>query len=402
MIYPVQPVGDTYCDTCKLLVTMIEHQLVQNETEDQVKELLKSLCNVLPSSYTEECISLVDRYLPFVMDYLTRKVKPEEVCKAIQLCPSVGRSPCLRGPVYWCSSRAAERRCEATGMDEICGNPELVLECGKSSECLNRQMVQYLKLVSQHTHEALQYPQPIQNCTVCAQLVARLQLHKTLFGASVVDKDTCVTYAEQADRDQCKLVLDNHSEIFRLLAQKATDTEAVCKSLALCQMKIQDSGVSGRVVEDLPENVGAQVLACSEGPVFWCSSKRNAEACGTVNFCNALSWFGEKETKPKPTTLLEVDVDIFGVNACAWGSVYWCQSEETARRCGALDHCRTVVWRSAHSGPKLQIQQVKLHHPSNPCLWGPGYYCSSPEKALECGQHYIEHCWQIAMRRSHS
>ncbi|TGZ67772.1 hypothetical protein CRM22_004618 [Opisthorchis felineus] len=426
MVPPVQPIGDTYCDTCKLLVTMIEHQLVQNETEDQVKELLKSLCKVLPSSYTEECMSLVDRYLPVVMDYLTRKVKPEEVCKAIQLCPNVRRpTPCLRGPAYWCSSRAAavqckaelycqqtfrtldpgaaaEPKCEATDMDEICGSPELVVECGKSNECLNRQMVQYLKLVSQHTHEALQYPQSTQNCTVCEQLVARWQLHKTLFGASIVDKDTCVTYAEQVDRDQCKLVLDNTSEIFGLLAQKATDTKAVCKSLALCQVKIQDSGISGRVVENLPENVGTQVLACSEGPVFWCASKRNAEACGTVNFCNALSWFGEKETKPKPTTLLEVDVDIFGVNACAWGSVYWCQSEETARRCGALDHCRTAVWRSAHSGPKLQTQQVKLHRPSNPCLWGPSYYCSSPEKALECGQHYVEHCWQIAMRRSHS
>lgn len=419
VVSQVQQANDAYCDTCKLLVTMIEHQLVQNQTEQEVEQLIKNLCNVFPSSYSEECKNLVDQYLPMVIQFLMEKMNPEDVCEAIQLCPSkLGANPYPCGSSHATAAQRntetlckhssgtavveefTKRRCQTMDMDEICGSLELASKCGKSKECLNRQMFQYLKLVSQHTQEALQSPRLEQNCTVCEQLTTRWRLHKTLFGAPIVNKDTCLSYTAKADRDQCNLVVKSVSDIFQLLTQKATDIKAMCKSLGLCQVKITDSNTSPPV-GSVPQNIGAQVLACSEGPVFWCASKRNAEACGTVNFCNALSWFGD-DTKPKPTTLLEVDVDIFGVNTCAWGSAYWCQNEETARRCGALDHCQTVVWRTSRPRPEVGTQQVRLRRPSDPCTWGPGYYCSSPEKALRCGQQYVNQCWQLAQQKNRS
>ncbi|KAF5399381.1 hypothetical protein PHET_06924 [Paragonimus heterotremus] len=398
------PLTSAYCDTCKFLVTVAEHQLTQNQTEAQIKSLASRLCQVLPSTYVEECNQLVDKYTPLVLEYLTESMQPDVVCQKIGLCsPGQGNihsSICLRGPSYWCSSpeaailcnavdhcerfsqtfqieKEAQQRCETQDLEKICNSLELVAKCGKQTECLNRGMIHYLQMITGHLTPKPQLADPtddIFNCTICAQLVYQWKLQRKLFTRPIINNRTCLRYSNKADRDQCLLILANRYKILEQLATSTNTIEDMCKKLTLCQAK----------------HATALILACADGPSYWCASRRNAELCGTVHFCKALGSFGDasRDSKPVDTTL-----DIFGVNVCAWGATYWCQSEENARKCNALQHCKTHVWRDQSPVSTSTPQPFGV----NPCTWGPAYWCADEKNAHACGPHAVKHCRRMSI-----
>ncbi|KAF8563290.1 hypothetical protein P879_09984, partial [Paragonimus westermani] len=383
-VVPV-PLTNAYCDTCKFIVTVAEHQLTQNQTEAQIKSLASRLCQVLPQTYVEECNQLVDKYTPLVLEYLTQSMQPEVVCQKIGLCsPTQGNihsSICLRGPSYWCSSpeaailcnavdhckrfsqtfqveKEAQQRCETQDLEKICNSLELVAKCGKQTECLNR--------ADPNTD--------IFNCTICAQLVSEWKLQRKLFTRPIISSRTCLRYSSKADRDQCQLVVADRYKILEQLATSTNAVEDMCRKLTLCQAK----------------HATALILACADGPSYWCASRRNAELCGTMHFCKALGSFVDASRDSEP---VNVNLDIFGVNVCAWGATYWCHSEENARKCGALQHCKTHVWRDQAPTSTSKPQPVG----ASPCTWGPAYWCASEENAHSCGPHAVRHCRRMSI-----
>jgi saposin len=34
------------------------------------------------------------------------------------------------------------------------------------------------------------------------------------------------------------------------------------------------------------------------------------------------------------------------VEKCAWGESYWCSELNIAKSCGAIEHCKTTVWKN--------------------------------------------------------
>ncbi|CAL8069811.1 unnamed protein product [Calicophoron daubneyi] len=422
--FPLQPVRDGTCDTCKMLVQLAYNMLLQNKTEEELKHILKDACHRI-HIYTEKCDEWVERYLPQILQFLEQQFTPEQVCKALGLCQITSSSSnqnfCLNGPSYWCLNTqtaaacratefclatswnqsmkiAPENVCERLSLDEICTSLELTDKCGKEKECLARQMQHYLTMITTVGEiDALSSgPTPSDvtaNCSVCKHMINRWKLHRKLFGAPIADSDVCLTFVGDRERKQCKLVWERRYEIFERLVTDRSDAEEICKVMGLCQ---KESSKSSKLLASR-----AILLACADGPSYWCSSRRAAENCGTVNFCNALGWFGESGTvvaqNAKPA-MQGGATDIFGQNVCDWGPTYYCQSRERAQECGeaAVRHCETRVWSATDEPVKEEIKPQHVEPlGKNPCTWGPAYWCSSAENAKSCGPRAVEHCRRL-------
>ncbi|CAH8627213.1 unnamed protein product [Dicrocoelium dendriticum] len=394
------------CEVCKFVIQAVKYQLQQNATEDRLDELVKRMCTELPQSYVNECMNLVDTYLSTVIRYIEESMTAEEVCQTLGLCPSINRTTdpaiCLRGPSLWFSSvpyailcnamrfwrsfthlkqRSTvelEGLCRSRNLDHICSSFEIEHMCNRTNECILHRANQYLQMVSQHMqHNDMSHLQArtpvVYNCTICELLVDRMRLHNRLFRRTIVSKSFCLEFEDTDDRKQCGAVMERKRELYDAL-RYGTDKQKLCKNMSLCKPKLNEAD---------KDKVSAFALACASGPLFSCSSRRNAEMCGMTHLCNTLSWFSDEKwtgTSKRGDTVL----DKFGQNVCTWGAVYWCQSPENARRCGpgAVKHCETRVWLKS------------IESMANKCSRGPSYYCQSPETARSCGPHAVNLCRQ--------
>jgi saposin len=416
---PSQPFGDGTCDTCKVLVQITYNMLLQNKTEEELKEILKNACHRIHIPFTEKCDEWVEKYLPDILQFLEQKFTPDKVCKSIGLCQaSPDRNICLRGPSYWCLNTETASLCHATefclasawnkairtssgnictglSMDEICMSLELADKCDKTGECWARKMQHYLKMVlgdaNVHVQSGTSFPLAA-NCTVCKLLVDRWKLHQKLFGAPIADDNICLIFSNESERKQCEFVWNRRNDVFERLFRDQKDSESLCKSMDLCQNSFPKS--------EKPEFSRALLLACADGPSYWCSSRRAAENCGTVNYCNALGRFGGSTTSTsmdvKPNVQDSV-TDVLGQNVCDWGATYYCQSKERAQKCGedAVRHCETHVWpKHEEAGEKIEAQTVEPLG-KNPCTWGPAYWCSSEQNARSCGPRAVAECRRL-------
>ena len=62
---------------------------------------MDKVCDLLPSTISAECISIIKQYGPMIIQLLINNVKPEEVCTEIKLCTSTVKKTLLRGePIF--------------------------------------------------------------------------------------------------------------------------------------------------------------------------------------------------------------------------------------------------------------------------------------------------------------
>jgi saposin len=87
--------NDIKCSACKFLVSTIEGWVSDNKTETQIEKLLEKVCSALPSSYQNVCDTLIEEYLPIVIEYLKSLVPPEQICTLIGLCTDMTNAPVL-------------------------------------------------------------------------------------------------------------------------------------------------------------------------------------------------------------------------------------------------------------------------------------------------------------------
>jgi saposin len=76
------------CGTCKMVISFIKPYVDSNSTEQEVKDALNAICNLLPGSTKDECTSFVKTYFPTIWTLIKTEVDSGDVCKQIGLCPN--------------------------------------------------------------------------------------------------------------------------------------------------------------------------------------------------------------------------------------------------------------------------------------------------------------------------
>jgi len=82
----VEDVADTGCILCEYVISNLDKMLSDKNTEEEVKQALEEVCDILPKSVSKECDQFVETYTDIVIQMLTGEITPEEACTYLQLC----------------------------------------------------------------------------------------------------------------------------------------------------------------------------------------------------------------------------------------------------------------------------------------------------------------------------
>ncbi|EGD79486.1 hypothetical protein PTSG_10051 [Salpingoeca rosetta] len=116
--------------------------------------------------------------------------------------------------------------------------------------------------------------------------------------------------------DICKTVI---SALQQALSDPQTEKDIVQAITSVCS----GLGALKNICVDLVDDWAPDVIN-------WLDEKLDPNAvCKDIHVCSVA---------------MKVNGDLLGAKRCTFGPSYWCQSEDTAIECGALEHCRTKVW----------------------------------------------------------
>ncbi|THD20068.1 hypothetical protein D915_009287 [Fasciola hepatica] len=362
------PTEANYCNKCKTIVDMAHRQLVQSSTE-QVRIWAEQICSVLPGYYASECNELVNDHADAVPQYLQRGFTSEQICEQIGFCPEdAGRQKtlCLRGPLYWCSSRETADRCDATSVcpvrwfnqtfthalcdprvqRQICSGHGMAPVCSilTTSVCGNQQPINLL----QWPTSVFRFPQiwstttgssstgtlDRPNCTICVDVLNRWSDSQRLTRVPLVSLQMCNKYPSFSDRVQCDRVWAQRHGAFRQILTTDAKPETVCM-MNLCQVPTVSA-----------------VSPCVPNPLYVFSSPRAGDQCSTVNL-----WRSTQQIRPQSSTNTVI---IPNTPACEGGPSVFCQTFNTAQRCGedAVRFCQDHFWFG--SRPRIVFQSDTL------------------------------------------
>lgn len=84
------PDNNEICETCKKMVQEARDELKSNTTQELIKEVLEGTCNIyFPIRLiADECIKLVDEFIPEFIEILSSRMDPQTVCAVAWLCNS--------------------------------------------------------------------------------------------------------------------------------------------------------------------------------------------------------------------------------------------------------------------------------------------------------------------------
>jgi len=74
------------CQICQLVVTYVENLLQQNNTVQEIEQKVDAMCALLPSPINNLCTSIVNSYLPQLIQWLVNKEDPQAFCSSVDLC----------------------------------------------------------------------------------------------------------------------------------------------------------------------------------------------------------------------------------------------------------------------------------------------------------------------------
>jgi len=91
------------CDICTYVVTQVDTYLENNNTIEEIEQFLDNDCQIF-GPFSSTCITLVNTYLPDIVNYLEQDYPPSVVCQLIGLCGSSTTSSSAPTPASSSSS----------------------------------------------------------------------------------------------------------------------------------------------------------------------------------------------------------------------------------------------------------------------------------------------------------
>ncbi len=133
---------DSACIICEYIISYLDKALTNKTNEDEIKQALEEVCDVLPSSVKNQCDSFVEAYTDMVIQLLTGEVTPKEVCGYLGLCQNniqMGfQSPILGaggpGPVMMPLKQEANDKPYCTICEYVINTVDQMLEDNKTEK----------------------------------------------------------------------------------------------------------------------------------------------------------------------------------------------------------------------------------------------------------------------------
>ncbi|XP_015234287.1 PREDICTED: prosaposin-like [Cyprinodon variegatus] len=81
-----QDVFNPICTVCLMVIKKLETLLPKNMTEETLKKLMEEVCDLVPSSYKDQCDDFVNKYGVEIVEFLLASAAPHTICMLLHLC----------------------------------------------------------------------------------------------------------------------------------------------------------------------------------------------------------------------------------------------------------------------------------------------------------------------------
>jgi len=79
--------NDSVCGICKDMVKQARDQLESNQTQQDLKDVFEGSCKLIHiKPIVDECIKIVDQFIPELVETLASQMNPSVVCSVAGLC----------------------------------------------------------------------------------------------------------------------------------------------------------------------------------------------------------------------------------------------------------------------------------------------------------------------------
>ncbi|XP_069698221.1 uncharacterized protein Sap-r [Periplaneta americana] len=107
------------CEVCEAAMGALDGLLGDPDIEQDVGQMLKKVCPILPARDQNQCNQLISVYGPSILNIISQVADPQLVCSEIAVCRwdrqrvhLLGGKKCSWGPGYWCQSVAHAKSCD--------------------------------------------------------------------------------------------------------------------------------------------------------------------------------------------------------------------------------------------------------------------------------------------------
>ncbi|XP_059612395.1 uncharacterized protein LOC132258881 [Phlebotomus argentipes] len=235
---------DNQCTLCQFIIQQLEKDLMNNKTEEEVKEAIENVCRKLPAKLAQPCNQFIERYTEIILSILAT-APPSEVCKKLGLCP---------------------------GFEVEVEVPPQFIESKKE----------------------------VIECAICQSAVIELdkllrdpQIEKDVekLGLKICGVMPSKYYAK------CKEMVEIYGQSMINLIVAKSDPEKVCEKIAMCfagehpgYIQLIDGEVTPRTAEVKHKDRLVGANECTWGPSHWCANEENAKKCNMMAHCAEKYW----------------------------------------------------------------------------------------------------------------
>uniref|UniRef100_A0A1B6E2D6 Pulmonary surfactant-associated protein B n=1 Tax=Clastoptera arizonana TaxID=38151 RepID=A0A1B6E2D6_9HEMI len=85
------------CVLCEFIMSQLEKELQDKKTEEEIKNAVLKICQVLPATVRPQCSKFVEKYADLIIELLAASVDPKGLCTAMKLCPTPDVDILLKG-----------------------------------------------------------------------------------------------------------------------------------------------------------------------------------------------------------------------------------------------------------------------------------------------------------------
>lgn len=78
-----------FCPFCQDITKYLQQVLEDPKTEDEIKEAVEKVCDIVPQEKTNQCKEFIGQYSSLIVSVLAEEADPTLVCPALKLCPGL-------------------------------------------------------------------------------------------------------------------------------------------------------------------------------------------------------------------------------------------------------------------------------------------------------------------------
>ncbi|KAI2809270.1 hypothetical protein BLOT_000417, partial [Blomia tropicalis] len=314
---------DIDCIICKKIVKIIQTQLKNNATDEQIVNVLTDVCELAPSKDRDNCKAVVTNYADRLIQVLTQDIDSNLACTLVGLCVPQSFYDYING--NYINNQKKPNEDVSAKKNMACVECQLITHFIQNELYNYKNEEQIEEFIMNHFCKKMSLFLNENSCDTFIQEYGPI-IMQTI--AQEIFDPTTFCYAEI---HVCPKKLDSNKNT----EPKCEICKNIVKSLGQAESRDHElDKLTEKACDHLsrPSRVECGLMMKAFAPYIFDMMNHNdnaAEICKSIDIC-----------------MVPGHVHLLGGSKCTYGPTYWCHTEAHADACNASTYCRQKVWKA--------------------------------------------------------